>query len=101
MIHPNDERDLDSETENSDNGNKRGCAFYFKKLDKEILRPLCIYKYNYEKMHRQDDYIDLIQNEREAMVEIYKELAQSQDQRGEELELSERIPKAVVSLAKK
>lgn len=37
------------------------------------------------------------------MVEIYKELAQSQDQRGskQELELSERIPKAVVSLAQR
>ena len=60
VVHPNDERDVDSDSENSENANKRGCAFYFKKLDKEILRPLCIYKYNYEKMHRQDDYIDLI-----------------------------------------
>ena len=28
-------------------------------------------------MHRQDDYIELIQNDQEAMVEIYKELAKS------------------------
>lgn len=33
------------------------------------------------------------------MVEIYKELAMSNAARGTELEVSERVPKAVVSLA--
>lgn len=31
---------------------KRGCGFYFKKLDYEILRPLLIFRYEREEMHR-------------------------------------------------
>lgn len=36
---------------------KRDCAFYFMKLDYEILKPLLIYKYQYDEMHKQDDLI--------------------------------------------
>lgn len=39
---------------------KRGCKYFLGKLDYEILRPLLIYKYEREEMHRQDEYIDII-----------------------------------------
>jgi len=31
---------------------KRDCKYYFAKLDYEILRPLLIYKYEREEMHK-------------------------------------------------
>lgn len=57
FLHPNQEIDVASETSNMmpegtslrhyDRTKKRGCRYYFGKLDYEILRPLLIY--NYEK----------------------------------------------------
>jgi hypothetical protein len=42
---------------------KRGCGFYFKKLDYEILRPLLIFRYEREEMHRQDDFIEMMMSD--------------------------------------
>lgn len=55
LVHPNEEVDG-----KSDNGtikgfkgtHKKSCAFYFKKLDYEIIRPLLIYNYDREVMHK-------------------------------------------------
>lgn len=43
-----------------DKAAKKGCKYYFSKLDYEILRPILIYKYDKEKMHREDDIHELI-----------------------------------------
>ena len=50
---------------------KRGCGFYFKKLDYEILRPLLIFRYEREEMHRQDDFIDMIMGDGDLLGSIY------------------------------
>lgn len=38
----------------------KDCSYYFEKLDIEILRPLLIYKYQREKMERQDEFVELM-----------------------------------------
>lgn len=53
---------------------KRGCGFYFKKLDYEILRPLLIFKYEREEMHRQDDFIDMIMGDGDLLGSIYGQM---------------------------
>ncbi len=50
---------------------KKGCGFYFKKLDYEILRPLLIYRYEREEMHRQDDFIEMMMSDRNLLGSIY------------------------------
>jgi len=50
---------------------KRGCGFYFKKLDYEILRPLLIYRYEREEMHRQDDFIEMMMSDGNLLGSIY------------------------------
>lgn len=42
---------------------KRDCKYFFAKLDYEILRPLLIYNYQREEMHRQDDLLELIRKD--------------------------------------
>jgi hypothetical protein len=49
----------------------KDCSFYFLKLDYEILKPLLIYKYDAEKMHREDEYIELIMSDANMMGSIY------------------------------
>lgn len=56
LLHPNNMQS-DHETED---GDEKGCGFYFAKLDAEIIRPLLIYKYQREEMHRQDDLHELV-----------------------------------------
>lgn len=43
--------------------NRRDCKYFFSKLDYEILRPLLIYKYEREEMHRQDDLMELMMSD--------------------------------------
>jgi hypothetical protein len=42
---------------------KKDCKYYFSKLDYEILRPLLIYKYEREEMHRQDDFLEMMMSD--------------------------------------
>jgi hypothetical protein len=56
---------------------KKGCGFYFKKLDYEILRPLLIYRYEREEMHRQDDFIEMMMSDRNLLGSIYGNMEQS------------------------
>lgn len=42
---------------------KRGCLFYMKKFDYEIMRPLLIYKYDREEMHKQDEVVEMMLND--------------------------------------
>jgi len=50
---------------------KRDCKYFFSKLDYEILRPLLIYKYEREEMHRQDEYIDMMLSNQKELQEAY------------------------------
>jgi hypothetical protein len=50
---------------------KKDCSYYFLKLDFEILKPLLIYKFDAEEMHRQDDYIEIIMSDANLMGSIY------------------------------
>ena len=69
---------------------KKDCAFYFLKLDYEILKPLLIYKFNAEEMHRQDDYIELIMSDANLLGSIYGKLDEDLLQSGDQAE-KERI----------
>lgn len=71
LKHPNMEHETDSrKSENErDSGiaqrhysrkKKHGCAYYFAKLDYEILRPILIYNYEKERMHLQDEAMELL-----------------------------------------
>lgn len=51
--------------------NKKDCKYFLAKLDYEILRPLLIYKYNKEEMHRQDEFVDMMQNDANLVGSIY------------------------------
>lgn len=81
MVHPNMEQDMHSEfkTEHDDmismreyeQRKARDCKYYFSKLDYEILRPLLIYKYEREEMHRQDELHELMENDKNLIGSIY------------------------------
>ena len=79
----------------------RGCGFYFSKLDEEILRPLLIYRYEYDAMEMQDEYHDLMMSDINILGSIYGkidynyELANSTT---EEMMIS-RVSHAVSNLA--
>ena len=57
--------------------NKKDCKYYLSKLDYEILRPLLIYKYNKEEMHRQDEFVDMMKNDANLVGSVYGKLDQS------------------------
>lgn len=52
----------------------RDCKYYFSKLDYEILRPILIYKYEKEKMHREDELQEMIQNDQNLIGSIYGQI---------------------------
>lgn len=54
-----------------DRRQKRDCKFYFSKLDYEILKPLLIYKYEREEMHRQDDLHEMMEADKNLIGSIY------------------------------
>jgi len=53
---------------------KRDCRYYFMKLDYEILKPLLIYKYEYEEMHKQDDYVEFMMSDNNMMGSVYSQM---------------------------
>lgn len=50
---------------------KKDCKYFFAKLDYEILRPLLIYNYERDEMHRQDDYIELLIQDVNVLGSVY------------------------------
>ena len=50
---------------------KKDCKYFFAKLDYEILRPLLIYNYERDEMHRQDDYIELLIQDVNMLGSVY------------------------------
>ena len=53
---------------------KKDCGYFFSKLDYEILRPLLIYKYEREEMHRQDEFIDMIMSDNNIIASAYSKV---------------------------
>jgi len=51
----------------------RDCAYYFLKLDFEIIKPLLIYKFEekQEELQREDEYVELLMSEGNMMGTIY------------------------------
>ena len=49
----------------------KDCKYYFSKLDYEILRPLLIYKYEREEMHRQDDLVEMMMSDQNLLGSVY------------------------------
>lgn len=49
----------------------KNCSYYFLKLDYEILKPLLIYKFDAEEMHRQDDFVEIIMSDANLLGSIY------------------------------
>ena len=62
---------------NETTSDNKNCTYYLKKLDYEILKPMLIYKYQHEEMHRQDDYIDMMQSDANLIGSIYGKLDES------------------------
>ena len=56
---------------NYDKRKKKDCAYYFAKLDYEILRHIFIYKYDRDQMHRQDQLLELQRRDANLINEIY------------------------------
>jgi len=50
---------------------KKSCSFYIKKLDYEIIRPLLIYNYDRELMHKQDDYVEMMLNDGNMIADAF------------------------------
>jgi hypothetical protein len=69
---------------------KKDCSYYFLKLDFEILKPLLIYKFDIEEMHRQDDYVEIIMSDANLLGSIYGKMDEDLLQLGDEAE-RERI----------
>ena len=71
LIHPNMETDVKSSNMDGfetsmreyEKRKKKDCKYYFSKLDYEILRPMLIYKYEREEMHRQDDLLEMMMSD--------------------------------------
>jgi hypothetical protein len=81
LVHPNMEQEVHSEfkTDNDaaismrdyERRQTRDCKYYFSKLDYEILRPLLIYKYERDEMHRQDDLHEMMEADKNLIGSIY------------------------------
>jgi hypothetical protein len=81
ILHPNDELESVGPTKDNDDGLsfhasnvKKDCAYYFNKLDVEIMKPILIFNYQTEKMDQQDEIMDLMINDQNALNEIYSKL---------------------------
>ena len=59
---------------NYQHSKKRGCSYYFMKLDFEILKPLLIYKYDRQKMHQEDDFVEYMMNDGNILGSIYGQI---------------------------
>lgn len=94
------EKDEDEEVNEKDQ--KRGFIYYFNKLDHEILRPILIYKYNPESLERQEQYVELMQNDKDAMFKVYGALQESKQSvlGTSKMTVTDRVTQAVVALSK-
>lgn len=94
MLHPNQEA---AEEEEEEDEQEKGCSHYFKVLDQQVLKPLLIYKYNYAQMHQQDDLLEHIKENKDALLNTYKELLKKQED-NQTMDMNERITQTVVQL---
>jgi len=86
MLHPNQE---DADEEEEENEEEKGCSHYFNVLDKQVLKPLLIYKYNYLQMHQQDDLLEHIKENKDALLNTYINLKKEEGDQA--MDINERI----------
>lgn len=53
---------------------KKNCAYFFMKLDYEILKPLLIYKFDRERMHREGEFANVMMNDQDIIASAYGQL---------------------------
>ena len=71
---------------------KKDCAYFFLKLDFEILKPLLIYKYDPEEMQRQDEFIEIINSDANVLGSVYGKMDDYlMQQEGEEWRCPESV----------
>lgn len=88
ILHPNDEQsEFDSHFQTLQVRNKgandrksmqmykervkKDCSYYFMKLDFEILKPLLIYKFDREKMNKEDQFADIMMSDANMLGSVY------------------------------
>ena len=74
---------------------KKDCAYYFLKLDFEIIKPLLIYKFDKDKMHLADDYAELMLSEANLIGSVYGQIDHNALAGEDELAVRERVTLAL------
>ena len=80
---------------------KKDCAYYFLKLDYEIIKPLLVYKYDYKKMERADDYVDLIMTDTNLLGSVYDDMEMEVIEDNNEEAMRERVQSVMQKLQDK
>lgn len=82
------------------NRRKKDCKYFLAKLDYEIIRPMLIYNYEREEMHRQAEVLDMIMNDVNIIGQVYGKVephildkSHNEDERAQM-----RISQAIMSL---
>ena len=100
MIHPNEEGQSTVSTFlDQVKPGQRNCAYYLKKLDYDILRPLLIKDYVREEMHRQDDFVEMMINDGNILGNVYGQLDFEYTESITEEVILDRVAKAVTKVA--
>lgn len=80
---------------------KKDCSYYFLKLDYEIIKPLLVYKYDYKKMERADDYVDLIMTDTNLLGSVYDDMEMEVIEDNNEEAMRERVQSVMQKLQDK
>lgn len=100
MVHPNEEGQSTVSTFLDEvKPGQRNCAYYLKKLDYDILRPLLIKDYQREQMHRQDDFVEMMINDGNILGNVYGQLDFEYTESITEEVILDRVAKAVTKVA--
>lgn len=80
---------------------KKDCTYYFLKLDYEIIKPLLVYKYDYKKMEREDEYVDLIMTDTNLLGSVYDDMEMEVIEDNNEEAMRERVQSVMQKLQDK
>lgn len=80
---------------------KKDCSYYFLKLDYEIIKPLLVYKYDYKKMEREDEYVDLIMTDTNLLGSVYDDMEMDVIEENNEDAMRERLSSVMQKLQDK
>ena len=80
---------------------KKDCTYYFLKLDYEIIKPLLVYKYDYKKMEREDEYVHLIMTDTNLFGSVYDDMEMEVIEDNNEEAMRERVQSVMQKLQDK